>query len=98
MRNAFTLEENFSKRRVEKRRGWARIELKELHNDPASFETHPLGAPQDENKPLMALRKSLILRRSRTRPSRRTHGLAPADQRFLAQPRSALRQRWETGV
>jgi len=32
------------------RGGWT----KEPHNHPASFETRPLRAPQDEDKPLMA--------------------------------------------
>src|SRR6266852_500789 len=72
-----------------------------LHNGLASFETRPqfrpgagsLGAPQDEDKALMALRKFLILRRPRKRPSRRTHGADPANPGFLAQPlgSSALR-------
>ena len=64
-----------------------------LHNGLASFETRPSGAPQDEGKALMALRKLLILRRLRKRPSRRTHGADPANPVFLAQPlrSSALR-------
>src|SRR5438132_11810278 len=43
----------------------------------------PLGAPQDEVTPLMALRKFLILRRPRKRPSRRTHGADPANRDFV---------------
>jgi hypothetical protein len=34
-----------------------------LHNGLASFETRPLGAPQDEGKAWIASRKLLILRR-----------------------------------
>src|SRR4051794_32365037 len=55
-----------------------------LHSGLASFETRPLGAPQDEDKALMGLRKFLILRRPRKRPSRRTHGTDPANHGILA--------------
>src|SRR5260370_794625 len=41
----------------------------------------------------MALRKFLILRRPRKRPSRRTHGAAAANQGFLAQPRRFTHRR-----
>jgi hypothetical protein len=47
------------------------------------FETHPPCAPQDEGRPLIELRKFLILRRPRRRPSQRTHGFDPADSKFL---------------
>jgi hypothetical protein len=47
------------------------------------FETHPPCAPQDEGRPLIELRKFLILRRPRRRPSQRTHGFDPADSNFL---------------
>jgi hypothetical protein len=44
----------------------------------------------------MALRKFLILRRQRQRPSRRTHGADPADSNFLpslsARPEDGLRE------
>ena len=77
----------------------------------ASFETRPLvlrsrrrrrlegGAPQDEDKPLMALRKFLILRRPRKRSSRRTHGARSSRLGFLAQPLrfSALRLLFSQG-
>ena len=49
--------------------GWAPITP--LDQQQSIFETRPLGAPQDEDKPSMALRKFLILRRPRQRPSRR---------------------------
>src|SRR6202035_2352629 len=64
-----------------------------LDQQQSIFETRPLGAPQDEATPLMALRKYLILRRSRKRPSRRTHGADPANPGFLAQPRSETHHR-----
>src|SRR5580692_6155942 len=63
--------------------GRARTEMKDCRTVLRSFETHPPCAPQDEGRPLIALRKFLILRRPRQRPSQRTHGFDPADSKFL---------------
>src|SRR5713226_6920953 len=56
--------------------GTSRVWGLELHRRSAPFETRPPGAPQDEDKPIMALRKNLILRR-REASSRRTHSVDP---------------------
>jgi len=49
---------------------------------PASFETRPAGAPQDDESLMMALRKAVILRSGHghqsAAASRRTHDLDPA--------------------
>src|SRR3984893_6007556 len=57
-----------------------------LDQQQSIFETRPSGAPQDEYKALMALRKFLILRRPQKRPSRRTQGVDPANHGFRAPP------------
>ena len=67
--------------------GWARIETTGLHSGLASFETRPLGAPQDEGKALMALRKLLILRRPQSGRLEGRTAPDPANHGFLAQPR-----------
>jgi len=69
-----------------------------LHNGLASFETRPLGAPQDEDKALMALRKFLILRRplsgcleGRTAPIQPTMDFLPSLEAHSATSVSAAR-------
>jgi hypothetical protein len=59
-----------------------------LHHDRASFETRPLGAPQDEGKVLMALRKLLILRRLQSGRLEGRTAPDPANHGFLARPLS----------
>ena len=49
-----------------------------LDQQQSIFETAASRPPQDEDKALITLRKFLILRRPRKRPSRRTHSADPA--------------------
>jgi hypothetical protein len=44
----------------------AEVEGGVLQKRLASFETRPVGAPQDEDKSMMALRKNVILRSPRS--------------------------------
>src|SRR6266436_7317159 len=61
------------------------------HHGGASFETRPWGAPQDEGRPLMSLRKIPHPEEVAKRPSRRTHGAYPAQRSIPSQALRRLR-------